>query len=118
MKNALDDLIQQSVLSEIHRQKNDPVYSHTIREIQRQQNDPVYQQTVKEIQKQRSNSGYPSRIEEIQRDRSDALTLMDSYILRTRPNATLFEQISALGRRDEFSMFERARSANSSTRAY
>lgn len=115
MKNALEDLIQESVLREIRRQESDPVYRHTIREIQRQQNDPVYQHTVKEIQKQQSNSGYRSRIEEIQRDRSDALKLMDSYILRTRPNATLLEQISALGRREEFSMFERARSANSST---
>jgi Predicted pPIWI-associating nuclease len=35
--------------------------------------------------------------------------------LTTRPNATLVEQLSALGRREEFSIFERARSANSST---
>jgi hypothetical protein len=114
MKNALDDLIQESVLREIQRQENDPVYRHTIRELQRQQTDPVYQHMVKEIQKQQSNLGWRSRIEEFQRDRSNAaLKLIDS--LRTRPNATLVEQISALGRRDEFSMFERARSANSST---
>lgn len=114
MKNALDDLIQESVLREIQRQENDPVYRHTIRELQRQQDDPVYRHMVKEIQKQQSNLGWRSRIEEIQRDRSNAaLKLIDS--LRTRPNATLVEQISGLGRREEFSMFERARSANSST---
>ena len=114
MKNAFD-LIQEDVLREIRRQENDPVYRHTMREIQRQQNDPVYQHMVKEIQKQQSNLGFRSRVEEIQRDRNNALKLIDSYILRTRPNATLVEQMSALGRRDEFSMFERARSANSST---
>ena len=114
MKNALDDLIQESVLREIQRQENDPLYRHTILELQRQQNDPVYQHMVKEIQKQQSDVGWRSRIEEFQRDRSSAaLKLIDS--LRTRPNTTLVEQISALGRREEFSMFERARSANSST---
>jgi hypothetical protein len=114
MKNALDDLIQGSVLREIQRQEKDPVYRHAIRELQRQQLDPVYQHMVKEIQKQQSNLGWRSGVEEIQRDRSGAaLKLIDS--LRTRPNATLVEQVSALGRRDELSVFERARSANSST---
>lgn len=114
MKNALDDLIQGSVLREIQRQEKDPVYRHTIRELQRQQLDPVYQHMVKEIQKQQSNLGWRSGVEEFQRDRSSAaLKLIDS--LRTRPNATLVEQVSALGRRDELSVFERARSANSST---
>src|SRR4051794_12038190 len=114
MKNAFD-LIQEDALREIRRQENDPVYRHTMHEIQRQQNDPVYQHMVKEIQKQQSNLGFRSRVEEIQRDRNDALKLIDSYILRTRPNATLVEQISALGRRDVFSMVDCARSANSST---
>lgn len=99
MRDPWDNPAQRHIMRELQRQQNDPAYRHLIREVERQQNDPARR--------------YLMEAEE-RRLRDPAARLIDSVGFRTRLEERLLAQMSTPGLFDQWSLFERAREANSS----